>query len=299
MTLKNAALRALIGTILMTGLFVWTFVLAFLNVLGDLVPAVTVAVAATVPRHYFRYRVLFHRADYNRVATTTKTPAPKENDVSNPVSEESITCASCEYRYARSRAICPMCGTAAPAVEPVPPPSPVPDELRTNHKTLQSSLNSQPRPPRAGHKRLISIVVASIVLMVVSSVFYEVHKRNLAKESGSAAEPTATSPQPKVINADQRHIARNQIRRIQHVIPAKMETAQTPGPAKEDDPVELWKAVKRGNVSAEVALANLYLQGKSVPQSCEQAHMLLQTASTKGSKAADTLLKSSYAERCE
>jgi TPR repeat protein len=135
--------------------------------------------------------------------------------------------------------------------------------------------------------------------MVVSSVFYEVHKRNLAKESGSAAELTATSAQPKVRNADQRHIARNPVRPVQHVIPAKMETAQTPDTAKEDDPVELWKAVKRGNVSAEVALANLYLQGKSVPQSCEQAHLLLQTASTKGSKAADILLKSSYPERCE
>jgi hypothetical protein len=218
--------------------------------------------------------------------------------VSNPVSDEPITCAPCEYRYPRSRAICPMCGTAAPAVEPVPPPSPVPNEFRTNHETLPTSLNSQPRPPRAGLTRLIPIVVISIVLMVVSSVFYEVHKRNLAKESGSAAELTGTSGQPKVKNAD-RHIARNPVRRVQHVIPSKTETAQTPDTAKEDDPVELWKAVKRGSVSAEVALANLYLQGKSVPQSCEQAHMLLQTASTKGSKAADTLLKSSYRERCE
>jgi hypothetical protein len=41
MTLKNAALLALIGTILMTALLVWTFVLTFLNVLRDLVPAVT------------------------------------------------------------------------------------------------------------------------------------------------------------------------------------------------------------------------------------------------------------------
>jgi hypothetical protein len=215
--------------------------------------------------------------------------------VYNPVSDEPITCASCEYRYPRSRAICPMCGTAAPAVEPIPPPSPVPDEFRTNHKTLPTSLNSQPRPPRAGLTRLIPIVVVSIVLMVVSLVFYEVHKRNLARESGSAAELTGRSGQPKVKNADQRHIARNPVRRVQHVIPA----AQSPDTAKEDDPVELWKAVKRGSVSAEVALANLYLQGKSVPQSCEQAHMLLQTASTKGSNAADTLLKSSYAERCE
>ena len=41
MTLKNAALLALIGTILMTALLLWSFVLTFLNVLRDLVPAVT------------------------------------------------------------------------------------------------------------------------------------------------------------------------------------------------------------------------------------------------------------------
>jgi hypothetical protein len=41
MTLKNAALLALIGTILMTALLLWTFVLTLFNVLRDLVPAVT------------------------------------------------------------------------------------------------------------------------------------------------------------------------------------------------------------------------------------------------------------------
>ena len=41
MTLKNAALLALIGTILMTALLVWNFVFTFLNVLRDLVPAVS------------------------------------------------------------------------------------------------------------------------------------------------------------------------------------------------------------------------------------------------------------------
>jgi hypothetical protein len=41
MTLKHAALLALIGTILMTALLLWSFVLTFLNVLRDLVPAVT------------------------------------------------------------------------------------------------------------------------------------------------------------------------------------------------------------------------------------------------------------------
>jgi hypothetical protein len=40
MTLKNAALLALIGTILMTALQVWQFVFNFLNLLRGLVPAV-------------------------------------------------------------------------------------------------------------------------------------------------------------------------------------------------------------------------------------------------------------------
>jgi hypothetical protein len=41
MTLKNAALLALIGTIPMTALLLWSFVFTFLNVLRGVVPAVT------------------------------------------------------------------------------------------------------------------------------------------------------------------------------------------------------------------------------------------------------------------
>jgi TPR repeat protein len=52
-------------------------------------------------------------------------------------------------------------------------------------------------------------------------------------------------------------------------------------------------------VNAEVALANLYLEGEAVPRNCEQAHMLLYAASLKGSKAADSFLKNSYPQRCE
>jgi hypothetical protein len=39
MTLKNAALLALVGTILMTAFLVWTFVFDVINVLRGLVPA--------------------------------------------------------------------------------------------------------------------------------------------------------------------------------------------------------------------------------------------------------------------
>jgi hypothetical protein len=146
---------------------------------------------------------------------------------------------------------------------------------------------------------LIPVVVVLTALMVVTSFFYEARKGNLPKESGSAAELTATSGQPKLENSGQRHVVHKPVRGVQHVAAAKLGTDQTIDAAKEDDPVELWKAVKRGSVSAEVALANLYLEGEAVPQSCEQAHMLLYAALMKGSKAADNFLKSNYAERCE
>jgi hypothetical protein len=65
MTLKNAALLALIGTILMTALLLWTFVLTFLNVLRDLVPAVTLFQSFVYAFGCFSVAVffyLFHRA---------------------------------------------------------------------------------------------------------------------------------------------------------------------------------------------------------------------------------------------
>src|SRR6202158_5254536 len=209
--------------------------------------------------------------------------------VSNTVSDEPITCASCEYRYPPSAGFCVMCGAAAPASEPLQPTSAVPDEFSgADHESGPSSADSQQRPPKPGFWRLIPIVVVLIVLSMVTWFFYEARKGKLPKESGSAAEFTATSGQLKLENTGERQIVHNPVRGVQHVVAAKLLAAQTTNAAKEDDPVELWKAVKRGSVSAEVALAKLYLEGESVSENCEQAHVLLQTASMKGSKAADT-----------
>jgi type II secretory pathway predicted ATPase ExeA len=65
------------------------------------------------------------------------------------------------------------------------------------------------------------------------------------------------------------------------------------------DPAELWKSVAQGNVSAEISLATLYLDGgATVEQNCEQAHQLLIVASRTGSKVASGLLNGKYAARC-
>ena len=65
MTLKNAALLALIGTILMTALLVWQFVVNFLNLLRGLVPAVSLFSSFIYAFGCFSVMVfffVFHRA---------------------------------------------------------------------------------------------------------------------------------------------------------------------------------------------------------------------------------------------
>ena len=65
MTLKNAALLALIGTILITALLVWRFLFNFLNALRGLVPAVTLFPSLIYAFGCFTMAVffyVFHRA---------------------------------------------------------------------------------------------------------------------------------------------------------------------------------------------------------------------------------------------
>jgi hypothetical protein len=65
MTLKNAALLALIGTVLMTALLVWNFVFNLLNLLRGLVPAVTLFSSFIYAFGCFSVMVffyVFHRA---------------------------------------------------------------------------------------------------------------------------------------------------------------------------------------------------------------------------------------------
>jgi hypothetical protein len=220
--------------------------------------------------------------------------------VSNTVSDEPITCTSCEYLYPRSVRVCAMCGTPAPAIETPPVLSAIPDEFSgPDHETAVSSSDSQKTPPKPGLRRLIPVIIVSIVLIVFASFFREVRKGKPPKESGPADERTRTFAQPKLESAGPRQIVHNSGRGVRNPAAATLGTAQATDSAIENDPAELWNAVKRGSVPAEVALANLYLKGKAVPQNCEQAHMLLLAASMQGSKFADDFLKSSYAERCE
>ncbi len=57
----------------------------------------------------------------------------------------------------------------------------------------------------------------------------------------------------------------------------------------------LWKSVAKGNPEAPIRLANMYIKGDGVPQSCEQAIVLLRSAAAKENAAARSRLGSLYA----
>jgi hypothetical protein len=61
----------------------------------------------------------------------------------------------------------------------------------------------------------------------------------------------------------------------------------------------LWVAVEKGNADAEVALAELYRQGKGVARNCDQARVLLSAAARKGSAEARKHLEELVREGCE
>lgn len=61
----------------------------------------------------------------------------------------------------------------------------------------------------------------------------------------------------------------------------------------------LWAAVKKGNVPAEITLAELYHQGRGVPKSCDQTRILLSAAAQKGSKDAQARLQEFRRKGCK
>jgi PilZ domain len=61
----------------------------------------------------------------------------------------------------------------------------------------------------------------------------------------------------------------------------------------------LWVSVEKGNPSAELALAEMYWEGRGVARNCDQTHILLTAASRKGSVEAQKRLQEFERQGCE
>jgi len=107
---------------------------------------------------------------------------------------------------------------------------------------------------------------------------------------GPAATPTAGKPKPPPPAADGGEEAI-----VRKIIPGAEELAKANNAS--DAAAEaawLWKATAKGNPTAPVRLADMYVKGAGVPRSCEQAIVLLKTAAEKKNALARNQLASMY-----
>ncbi|HEX4425532.1 MAG TPA: hypothetical protein VH079_09035 [Terriglobales bacterium] len=217
--------------------------------------------------------------------------------------DEFITCHSCDFRYPQSRGMCVMCGapplTAAPVQTSTETPSRAAASQQSPRETIGTIFDTV-SPPVESHGRGKSIwigIAVAVVLLV--PLFLVIHNSQLSQSTEPVAAVNKTLPQIKSEEiAPPVRAAKRSAKKVQPPIPSEQPAETAASPAI-DNPAELWKSVRSGDSRAEVTLAKLYLDGNSVPQSCEQTHMLLLAASKKGSKAADNLLTGAYLERCQ
>jgi hypothetical protein len=109
-------------------------------------------------------------------------------------------------------------------------------------------------------------------------------------QPGPSATPTAgkAKPSPPAADDGEEVIARK-------IIPGAEELAKANNAS--DSAAEaawLWKATAKGNPTAPVRLAAMYVKGEGVPRSCEQALVLLKTAAEKENAVAPNQLASMY-----
>jgi len=79
--------------------------------------------------------------------------------------------------------------------------------------------------------------------------------------------------------------------------PLAPRAEKEPGPAKAgEEAAKLWKQTARGDPNAPLKLADMYANGDGVPQSCDQAVVLLKTAALRENSEARNRLASMYAD---
>jgi hypothetical protein len=151
-------------------------------------------------------------------------------------------------------------------------------------------------PSKTGLSKPIAVGV-STVLLVCTVSYFTLHGRTAVKTLDAIPLVGVTAPQA-ITQTTSAPANGAEESPPEGDVPSAKARPEKISKTEDDDPVELWSRVRKGNTGAEVALAKLYLQGTAVARSCEQAHVLLLAASRRRSKAADGLLAGAYAQQC-
>lgn len=199
---------------------------------------------------------------------------------------------SCHFRYPSIRGFCPMCGSLpsaeSAALEIIPEPKGRGLEI---HRRTAAAL----RTFSAGHRRLIPVVLSTVVLICIAA-YFGLRSRQTTNSPGVVPGVVGKSPQPNLQStAAPMNVSQEEVESVRLPKPPQPEESSK---TTSENPADLWSRVRKGDAEAEVALAKLYLSGVGVERSCEQAHVLLSAASRKQNKAADDLLAGDYSRQC-
>jgi hypothetical protein len=182
--------------------------------------------------------------------------------------------------------------TAVPAASAIPQPQAAPVDSTPPPNTSASALpTTQPASPVA------SPAASPVPSPVASPV----------QSQASASPPPARVPDSRIAPPNVPVVAVSSA-----VVPPEQSGAEelamaerylnpTRGTARDSGEAAewLWKAVRKRNLEATLALSDLYARGDGVTKSCDQARLLLDAAARKGGKGAGVRLRNLEAFGCQ
>jgi hypothetical protein len=175
-------------------------------------------------------------------------------------------------------------GVTTPEAQLSVAPAPLPKDSSTAEPNRPQEPSSQPTPDTETQKKSVLRPPAPAT-------------------PDRAAVPDGVQPAAQrspLLNAERPHQAAtieesgaSDLRLAQRYLGAAGGTRDTSEAAK-----LLWKAVRKQNATAEVLLSDLYVKGDGVPQSCDQARLLLVAAAKRGSPQAAQQLRDLESRGC-
>jgi len=185
---------------------------------------------------------------------------------------------------------------AAPSDETTKPDqqSPAKSEPSTTNQSPASN-NPQPNPSRP--------TASSAPATVPAVPEPQVQGQTPPSQPGPGQQSSTPGGTGSATNATE--VAKNEPPKPLDAPPPKPATKPQPGQAELAKALDasdsaaaaawLWKSTSRGNPEAPVRLADMYIKGKGVPRSCEQALVLLRSAAVKPNAPARNRLAALYA----
>jgi hypothetical protein len=163
---------------------------------------------------------------------------------------------------------------------------------------VSAATKSSPQPPSSANPSTISDSQASAApgrAIPGRTVSDEPSSR---EQAAAAARPGArivpvTSTSTAIVTGEQSG--------AEELATAQRYLSGTPGTARDSSEAAqwLWKAVRKRNLTATIALSDLYLRGDGVSKSCDQARLLLDAAARQGGTAAAERIRNLQSFGCQ